>query len=367
MNNFIKWWMTPEFPEIHLNDPTSKIKIWFFHPLKRRLAKFYLKFLQRFSDIKVIAITGSAGKTSTKELLVSILKIKGKVSYSVANIDPVYNIPTTILKTTFGTKYLVLEMGVEYPSEMDFYLWMVKPDIGVITNIFPTHLKFMKSLEGVLSEKGKLVKSLEKNQTAILTHGDKMLQKLSKDIIAKKVWVKKSDNPFIQNGYIASFIASELGISIKDIKKGIVNASKPPHRMNLIELKSGALVFDDSYNSNPEAFLSALKMFIDKAGKNEKVAVVGDMLELGHDEEKFHKEIGVEISKYDFRAVIGVGPLSKFILKEIKIRNKYTKTYHLNDYSEVVPVLSEYLIKDFYIFIKGSRSIGLDKVVDKLV
>ncbi|NMD01040.1 MAG: hypothetical protein GYA62_15160, partial [Bacteroidales bacterium] len=152
-NTFVQWWQTPEFPLIHLSDRTSFIKKWFFHPIKRRVARLYLKILQSSTDIKVIGITGSAGKTTTKEVLASILKEDGKTVFSKENIDPIYNIPTTILKTPPSTKYLILEMGVEYLGEMDFYLWLAKPDVGIITNIFPTHLEFLKNVEGVMTEK----------------------------------------------------------------------------------------------------------------------------------------------------------------------------------------------------------------------
>ncbi len=105
---------------------------WFIHPIKRKIAKYYLAFLKRFFGIKIIGITGSVGKTTTKEMVASTLKLQGPTVCSYANIDQIYNLPTTILRARPWTKYLVLEMGVEYPGEMDFYLWLAKPDIGVI-------------------------------------------------------------------------------------------------------------------------------------------------------------------------------------------------------------------------------------------
>ena len=115
------------------------IKRYLYHPLKRRVAKYYLALLKKYGGLKVIGITGSAGKTTAKEMLASILKLQGKTVYSHANIDPVYNIPATILKCPPWAKYLVLEMGVEYPGEMDSYLNIAPPDIGVILNVYLTH------------------------------------------------------------------------------------------------------------------------------------------------------------------------------------------------------------------------------------
>lgn len=364
INPIIQWWLTPKFPLVHLKDNTNFIKKWIFHPIKRRIARWYLKFLQRFTDIKVIAITGSAGKTTTKEMLASILKIDKPTIYSRENIDPIYNIPTTILETPFGIKYLILEMGVEYPGEMDFYLWLVKLNIGIITNIFPTHLEFLKNIKGVLNEKDKLVLSLSKNDTAVLNAEDGELKNISRNIKAKIVWFQGSDDPALQNSLAAEAVAKSLGISNDKIQEGLAIYQKPKHRLSLVELKNGAVILDDSYNSNPEALLSTLKYFVQKTGRNNKIAVLGDMKELGEYEKKYHREVGREISKLNFKAVIGVGSAVRYLINEIKGE---TETYIVEDQKEVLPLLKPYLQKGNYILIKGSHSIALDKLVDTLV
>src|SRR5258706_238902 len=282
VNPIIKWWVTPKLP---LDDVFAKhnfISQWITHPVKRRLAKWYLSYLKAITDIKVIGITGSAGKTTTKEMLASILKLDGKTVYSSKNVDSVYNIPNTILKTPPGTKYLILEMGVEYPGEMDFYLWLAKPDIGVITNIFPTHIEYLKNEEGVLKEKSKLVLNLSENSAAVLNSTNTDIKKLAEKIKAKVIWIPKNSDP------------------------------------------------------------------------------------LGKNEEELHREVGKEVAKKDFQVVIGVGKASSYLIKEIKKRNKYTKTYLVESSDKVLPILTPSLYKGAYIFIKGSRSIGLDKLVDEL-
>lgn len=366
INRMVQWWQTTEFPLIHLKDKTNFVKKWFFHPIKRRLARWYLKFLQKFTDITVIAITGSAGKTTTKEMLASILKIKGKTIYTKENIDPIYNIPTTILKTPFGTKYLILEMGVEYPNEMDFYLWLAKPEVGVITNVFPTHTEYLGGIDGVLKEKSKLVISLDKDDIAVLGSKDSLLKSIENKIKAKVLWAEKGKDLLVQDAYVASLIADALGIGIEDIKKGISNFKKPPHRMNIFKLKSGAVLFDDTYNSNPQAVLSSLDFFIKRSGDDNKIAVLGDMLELGSLEESMHRKVGKEVAKHNFQAVIGVGKASKYIIDEIKKNNKYTKTYLVDSYDKVLPLLEQFLYNGSSVFMKGSHSIGLDKVASSL-
>jgi UDP-N-acetylmuramoyl-tripeptide--D-alanyl-D-alanine ligase len=361
MNNIYDWWFSKISKEHRVaKSLKDKIYYWFIHPVKRRIAKYYLSFLRKFSGIKVIGITGSAGKTTTKEMLASILKLDGKTVYTVANIDPVYNIPTTILKCTFATKYLILEMGVEYPGEMDFYLWLAKPDIGVITNIFPTHTEFLGDIDGVFEEKSKLVKSLSKDGFAVLNKEDFRLKSLTGKIDAKILWFDE------ENSDAARKVAEIFSVSGKDINEGLRNYDRPKHRFEIIRHESGAVIFDDSYNSNPEALLATLQKFNDLAGKNIKIAVLGDMKELGKIEEKEHRRVGKEIAKSNFRVVIGVGSAIKYLLDEVKAGFKDIETYHFQKAEDVLPKLKSMLKKDVYVLIKGSRSIGLDKVVEGL-
>jgi UDP-N-acetylmuramoyl-tripeptide--D-alanyl-D-alanine ligase len=367
INQIIQWWLTPYFPLVHLEDKTNFVKKWLFHPIKRRMARGYLKFLQKFTKIKVIAITGSAGKTTTKEMLSSILKNYQSTIYAKDNIDPIYNIPSTILKTPPGTKFLILEMGVEYPNEMDFYLWLAKPDIGVITNIFPTHLEFLGGISGVLKEKSKLVLSLQGGDIAVLNSGDKNLKSLNHKIKVRIQWFGSSEDQLKENASAAATVARCLKVPENKISEGLNKYQKPVHRLSLVELKDGAVILDDSYNSNPEALSKALQFFEQKAGKNNKIAVLGDMKELGKYEESFHREMGRKISKLNFEAVIGVGSAMKYLVEEINKGRSDTKTYLVEKREDVFPLLRPYLQNGNYILIKGSRSVALDKLVDALV
>ncbi|MDP3994444.1 MAG: UDP-N-acetylmuramoyl-tripeptide--D-alanyl-D-alanine ligase [bacterium] len=342
------------------------IKKQFIHPIKRRIAKYYLILLRKYFGLKVIGITGSAGKTTTKEMLASILKLGGKTVYTVANIDPVYNIPTTILKCNPKTNYLILEMGVEYPGEMDFYLWLAKPDIGVIMNIFPTHTEFFGDINGVFKEKSKLVLSLGKGDIAIMNFKDKTLKGLADKLKAKVFWFESDEDPLQQNANAAGKVAEVLKVRKESIKKGLKTYSRPEHRFEIIKTKSGAVIFDDSYNSNPEALLATLRKFNKFAGKGIKVAVLGDMLELGKIEEDEHRRVGKEIAKSNFRVLIGVGSAVKFLISEVDKYSKKTKTYLFIKPEEALPLLQTLLNRDTFVLIKGSRSIGLDKVVYNL-
>ena len=361
VNPIVQWWMTPklpyhdifEFPLLMNRSWLGKLlhflPHWIIHPVKRRLARLYLKALKRFTDIKVIGVTGSAGKSTTVQMISSILGSLGRTVATPPSIDPIYNVPNTILRCAPGTKFLILEMSVEYPGEMDFYLWLAKPDIGVITNIFPTHTEFLKDQEGVLREKSKLVLNLEKDGIAVLNKGDERLKNFAGKVEAKVVWFEGG------NDDCASVVGRLLGAGSTDIKKGLKDYERPKHRYEIIKHESGAVIFDDSYNSNPEALLETLRKFNKLAGENIKVAVIGDMLELGDLAISQHKRIGKGIKKYNFEKVFGVGKLTKYMTSD-----------NFDSWEKVVPHLNEYLKPKNYILVKGSRSIGLERVVLKL-
>lgn len=356
VNSFVQWWMTPKLPAHDifglplLMDKSFLAKIthlfshWVIHPFKRRLARWYLRILQRFTDIKVIGVTGSAGKSTTVQMVASILRQSAAMVATPPSIDPIFNVPNTILRSTPWTKYLILEMSVEYPGEMDYYLWLARPDIGVITNIFPTHTEFLGDIEGVFKEKSKLVKN---TKIAVLNKNDKYLRSLNHKLEAEIVWFSG------ENEAAARAVGKIFGVSGENIEEGLKNYEKPRHRYEIIKHKSGAVIFDDSYNSNPEALLFSLKKFNALAGRNTKIAVLGDMLELGTMADRQHKRIGEEIKKYNFRRVFGVGVKVKFITDDVFA--------NIND---LFPILKKYLKKDVYFFIKGSRSIGLDRLVE---
>jgi len=407
---FIQWWFAPEFPEVHirkfllykpegiLNYYKDKFRTWVVHPVKRRVAKYYLLILKKLFNLKVFAITGSAGKTSTKDMIASILSQEGQTQSSYKNIDPIFNIPMTIFKCTPFTKYLVLEMGVEYPGEMDFYLWLAKPDIGVITNIYPTHTLYFNNIHGVFAEKIKLLKILNKDDYAIINKSDSYLRKHIKDMKCKLIWfgdktevsaknvkninpgqtvfnlhvgdevteiyLHSSGDQFVENSLAATAVANCIGISSKKIVRGLKLYKNPEHRMSIIRHKSGAIIIDDSYNNNPQAAKKAINTLVKLAGSRKKAVVFGDMLELGKDEVKFHNDIGRYLNHLKIDMLIGVGHASRWTVKQF---NKgQGKGYWVKEISGVNKYLNNVLNNKFYILIKGSRSIRLDKLISTL-
>jgi UDP-N-acetylmuramoyl-tripeptide--D-alanyl-D-alanine ligase len=412
INPIVHWWVTPKLPYHDIYEMPLLISKsifakywhifskWVIHPVKRRAARWYLRYLQKNTGIVVVGITGSAGKTTSKEMLFSILKRKDRTVRTRTFLDPVYNIPNTILATPIDTKYLILEMGVEYPGEMDFYLWLADPDIGVITNIYPTHTEFFKDVKGVLSEKSKLVYTLGANDGAVLNYESPLLRELAPDLKEKIIWygegssifaekIKPEINfktnfrlnlynkkieielptvgkQFVENALAASATAFLLGVDIKDIKHGLESYNPPEHRMKVIRLKMGAVLLDDSYNNNPEAAKSAISTLNEIAQNNKKVVVFGDMLELGKDEKDYHRNLGDDIANSGCDYLIAVGALAKYTAEEARKRLGRKSVYWLKNVYYVAPIIKRIIEKDMFVLIKGSRSIGLDKVVAEL-
>lgn len=413
MNSILQWWVGKSLPKSYASfsdeekreNIFKQIEIFFLkfiiHPIKRKIAKYYVLFLQKFCGLTVIGITGSAGKTTTKEMLASILKHKSKTVSSFANIDPVYNIPTSILSSSSKTKYLILEMGVEYPGEMSFYLWLVKPKIGIITNVYDTHTQFLKNREGVYEEKVKLIQNLQKDGVAFLNNEYEIFNKLKNNSQIHAIFfgdnsdIKASDwhitdkmttiytltigqsnisiqlpligEGFIQNSLAAASVAYYLKFDLEEIKTGLEKFKPMEHRMIIHNLKSKGIVIDDSYNNNPEAAKFSLEVLNLLSKGRQKIVVFGDMLELGINEELFHKEIGIDLGKMSLALLIGVGDLSKLVVSEASKKLGKEKCIWVAGEDEVDTYLKNKLNINTVTLIKGSRKIGLEKLIARLL
>lgn len=407
--SLLRIWVGKYLPVEHIffkEKPGNKSKLaglyfrrWVLHPVRRKIARYYLKFLRNTFGLKVVGITGSAGKTTTKEMLKSILMTDGQTIASIKNIDPIYNIPQTILKCRPKTKYLVLEMGVEYPGEMDFYLWLAQPDVSVITNIFPTHTEFFGDKYGVFKEKMKIATRLRGLDYVVVNSEDSLLKNVGKHTKAKLVKFGKGTDifatdithsikgtkytlviekskinvripfigrQFVNNSLAASAVANTFGIKMDKIKKGLSSFEKPSNRMKTFYTKKGALVIDDSYNNNPEAAIEALRTFNEVANDKKKIVIFGDMLELGDLKVKYHQKLGKILSGYNLDLLIGVGEASKELISQAKVKMDKNKCFWVEDRSGVYDIIVDRLNKETAVLIKGSRALQLDILANKI-
>lgn len=397
----LKWWVTPKLPPHYYS---SGFKGWIFHPIKRRIAKLYIWFLQNILRVKVIGITGSVGKTTAKEMIYSVLSQKYSTVSSFANIDPVYNIPTTILKTPLTARVLVIEMGVEYPGDMDFYNWLVRPDIGVLLNIYWTHTEFLGKIEGVKKEKAKLIENLANSGYAILNLDDSRVASLAKTTKAKvltfgtagRVDIKatninitedlktkftltinqeteKIELPILGKHFVYPALAAATAGYVQNIpfhliKRGIESFRSAPHRMVPIVTKSGALILDDTYNSNPLGVKAAVDVLLEIGKGKKKVAVLGDMLELGEYTEEGHEEVGEYAAKNGVDTLVCIGDYAKhFADGASRGGMKKSNIVVFSDKNSPFQLIESLAIRNSVILFKSSRKLKLEELVEKLV
>ncbi|OGD86233.1 hypothetical protein A2Z23_03375 [Candidatus Curtissbacteria bacterium RBG_16_39_7] len=365
------------------------------HTARTQIAKWWAR---ANPQVDIIGITGSVGKTTTKEAIFSVLSQKFSSVASHANLDPVFNIPITLLKIRPWTRKVILELGVEYPGEMDFYLSLVRPKIGVITRIYWTHTEFLGDLQGVINEKGKLLGVLPEDGWAVLNDNDQYIREMARKAKAKIFWFGTHPHCQIQitdflhqgrdgsefvlkNGEesvkikwkllgehntVSAAAAASVGIlaglRLKDIKKGLERLEPQPHRLNLVSGPKRSWILDDSYNSSPEAAMMALETLRSLAHKSESFAVLGDMLELGNYSEQGHREVGQKVAQENIDYLFTIGNQAKIIADEAK-KSGAKNVVCVKDQKEIAKKLKELIGKDDLILIKGSRVTNLDKLV----
>lgn len=371
-----------------------------FHASRRELAKHWIKL---FPSIDIIGITGSVGKTTTKEAVALVLAQKFNVVKSEANLDPVFNIPITLLKVKPSTQKVVLEMGVEYPGEMAFYLSMVQPSLGVITTINWTHTQFFGDINGVKKEKEQLITSLPKSGYAVLNWDNEITRNMAKDSDAKvfyygssredcHLWYDQVDlsikhtklclhykqesvevkYPLLGRHQLTSALAAASvgilnGLNLLTIRRGLMEMVPSPHRFSVVEGPNRSVIIDDTYNASPVAVKAALQTVSELPAKR-RIAILGEMKELGGYNEEGHRLIGNEVAKLNFDILITYGECAQLIGKEVSKhldgRGKGTEVIPMNDIRTILDWITNNAKDKDMILIKGSRHhIHLERLI----
>ncbi len=367
----------------------------FFHTSRRLLAKLWL---QSHKKTQVIGVTGSFGKTNTVSAIDAVLSQKFKTLTTDINLDTIYNIPITILKLTNQEK-LILEYGIDKQGEMNKHLFLAKPDIAVVTGISPVHAdkEHLGSLENIIREKSKLVKAVPKTGFAVL-NWDVLEVRNMKDKSAGKVifygldkgnctvWanrlklslgglefnlhykdemtkVKTSlfGKQFVYNCLAAATVGVLLDIPLSQIAKGLENLKPLEGRMSLEPGPKGTTLLNDSRRANPASAIAGLQTLKDFPAKR-KIAVLGEMGELGEWEEKGHRDVGKQagVTKPDY--LICVGPLTKYIAEEAEKSMRKNSVIWAPDVFAAAGILTGILKKGDLIYLKGSLLKHLERI-----
>lgn len=362
-----------------------------YHQVKKFLAKVWY---QVKPNLTTIAITGSYGKTNTATAITSTLSQKFATLQTDLNLDTVYNLPKTLLKIRPTHQKLVLELGVDHKGEMDSYLKLIQPKIAVITGINPTHSEpeLLGSVETIVEEKGKLLEALPSDGWAVMNKDDEKVVKMAKKTKAKIIWygletkanyqaenIKVSfqktefvlktgkekislKTGLIGRHFVAACLAAAIvgrisGLSWEEIKKGIAGLKPLKGRGSIETGPKGSILINDALRANPASTLAGLKLLAQLPTKGKRIAVLGEMGELGKSADKEHQQIGQEISKLKIDYLIGVGPLQKLTISAAK------KGFWAKDVEEAAKILEKILKKGDLLYLKGSLLRHMERIL----
>lgn len=334
---------------------------------------------------KVIGLTGSAGKTTTKEEIKFLLSKFGKVYATIGNHNNFVGVPESLCNIDMSAEFAVIEMGMSEKGEISRLTSYVKPDIAIVTNVYPMHIEFFDSFEGIAHAKAEIFESLNKDGTAIInddTNFSDILEKTAKKYVSKVEKFGKKYIPnvkfetsiegehFLYNAWCALKLIEVLGLNMKTaadyIKDfGALDGRGKHHRLKLNNKDTYTLI-DDSYSGQPEAMKIAIETLSKMKSIGRKIVVLGKMAELGSFSQQKHIEIGQLVAKSDIDIVIGVCPEMKDMLSCLP--DNKIKYYFENKEGVTEFLLNNLLQKDDIILIKGARySSKLYKVTEELL
>lgn len=348
----------------------------------------------------VVGVTGTNGKTTTKEMIAEVLSKKYRVLRSEKSFNNQIGVPLTLLKLTSETEVLVLELGMSQPGEIAILTKMVQPDFGLITNIGPAHLEFMGSLEKIAEAKFELLKDMKEKGTIILNADDPWLYhkglkekrevytyglEKKADFIAGKI--SQNGNGFfsflvnrsypinlkllgkhnVYNALAAFSVGSILGVEKNEIKEALENYTPFEWRMEL-SIIDGIKILNDSYNANPLSMEKALETLKGMKTEGRRIAVLGDMLELGEKSYEFHKKIGEKVKEYGMDYLYTFGKMSLGYAEGATRKGfKREDIFSFQDKKTLLENLLKFLRTGDLILFKGSRKMRLEEIVKDLL
>lgn len=365
------------------------------------IAEFYRKQL----SAKVVGITGSVGKTSTKEFIAAVLATKFNVLKTIGNFNNEVGLPLTVLSIRQEHQIAVLEMGISDFGEMHRLSKIARPDICVITNIGQCHLENLGSREGILKAKSEIFDYMNPEGYVFVNGDDDLLSQMGKkgahnpihfglgsaneifasDVMSKGLFGSKAvihanlkvfpvDIPLpgghmVLNALAAAGVGLQLGIGVEEIKQGIVNVETVSGRSHVLSLPAYTLI-DDCYNANPASMRAAIDLLTMALGR--KTAILGDMFELGEGKEQLHGEIGAYAVEKGIDVLICTGTLSQNMYEQA-LKRKETlpagnkmEIYYFRTKDDMMKELSCILKKKDAVLIKASHGMQFDQVVEYL-
>lgn len=352
-------------------------------------------YLRKHRAVKVVGITGSVGKTSTKDMIYAVVSMQYKTLKTLGNYNNHIGLPLTVLRHQ-DEEVMVLEMGMNHLGEIRHLTHIARPDIAVITNVGTAHIGELGSRENILKAKMEIVEGLTQQGRLIINDDNDMLHTVqSQDYLIIRVGenndcylkayhvellleesyfdldyqgktyhvhVPVSGHHFVMNALIAIAVGLSLDIDIEKCIKGIDQFELTKNRMDMIELSHGIRLIDGTYNAN----LDSMKSSLDVLSKypNRKIAILADMLELGAYEQAFHQEVGQYVAQKHIDVLLTVGQASRYIM--LKAKEKGIEAYHFENNQQLKQKLEQMIQKNDVILVKGSHGMHLHEIVEYL-
>lgn len=351
--------------------------------------------------IPVAGITGSNGKTSTKEMVASILSRRNRILKNSGNFNNLIGVPLTLLGLQPEHQAAVVEMGINVPGEMERLVAMSQPTVGLITNIHPAHLEGLGSVEGIVREKGILWTEMGSDGVAVINLDDERLRDFplpsgrrtvtysfgdaSADVtLAGSVEMRGATSVFllrlgtavlpislsvlgehqVMNGVAAAAMAWAMGEPPEAIAEGLSAHRPVKQRMDVTHLRNGRILVDDTYNANPKSMVAALHAVCRASGGSRVIAVLGDMKELGPGSPALHRQVGRQIGQLRPGEIITVGEVSREIGKgAVESGMPPEACRHAASHEEAASWVMRRRPEGEWILVKGSRSMAMEKVV----
>lgn len=382
--------------EIDLENPAGPyIKVVSSEEALKKIAAFYRQSL----DIKVVGITGSVGKTSTKEMIASVISQKYNVHKTAGNFNNEIGLPLTVFGIRAEHEVAILEMGISDFNEMHRLSTVANPDICVITNVGLCHLENLGDRDGVLKAKTECFEHMKENGLAVLNGDDDKLctkktvngrsavfyglgntNQIYATEVANlgfegmeavvhtpigefKVNITIPGEHNVYNALAATAVGLELGLSLEEIKKGIEEARTIAGRTNLVKA-NGMNVIDDCYNANPVSMEAALDVLSHAKGRT--IAVLGDMGELGDNEAILHFGVGRCVAEKHIHTLFCAGTLAAEYKKGVEAVGTDCEVYHFENRDDMITALLDYVKAGDNILIKASHFMDFPKVVEAL-
>lgn len=354
------------------------------------LAKFYRK---KF-DLKVVALTGSVGKTTTKEFLASVIAQKYNVLATKGNFNNNIGVPLTLFGLRSEHEVAVVEMGMSNFGEIEVLTKCACPDIAVITNIGTSHIEFLGSREGILKAKSEIFDGMTENGIAVLNGDDDYLPSLKNSVDLSKIslvginnkdceyiaydTVSREDGceffcdgkkyrinlPGVHNIYnalCAIAVGENLGMSYEEIYKGLLSYESSGIRQNIVSV-NGYKVINDCYNASPQSDIASLGVLMTVSAKR-RIAVLGDIGELGEMGIELHRSVGTYFESSSCDTLITVGPLSKYMADEVKSK----AVYCFDSVEDCIEFLKTYVKDGDAVLVKASRFMKFERISEALI